>query len=154
MPEITEETLQSWARLSDYSDSHGALEACVALDAAIAEIRRLHGEVAALVALANSIPHESYCESMKRANVPQEMCTCAPTALRKVARRTLASLSEAAAARDKRLRAEGAAEALRLLPCSCRTVGTTSEDAAVITCQCCFALSGYEAARLREEAER
>lgn len=68
----------------------------------------------------------------------------------------LANLSQSAAAWREQVKAEGAVEALRPIPCSCRTVGTTSEDAAVITCLRCRAWSYYkaEAARLREEAGR
>jgi hypothetical protein len=38
-------------------------------------------------------------------------------------------------------RAEGAAEALAKVPCTCRTIGTTSEDATTITCERCSGLA-------------
>ena len=36
------------------------------------------------------VPHECYCEAMKRANVPDEMCTCRPESTRRIARAALA----------------------------------------------------------------
>ena len=141
MPEITEETLREWAQLADYTDSHGSLDARVALDAAIAEIRRLRGEIA---------------ERDGQVGALVDVVTRYHEALPSPESTTILANLPAAAARDERLRAETAVEALRLLPCSCRTVGTTSEDAAVITCLRCRLWSYYkaEAARLREEAGR
>lgn len=42
-----------------------------------------------------AVPHERYCESMKRANVPEEICTCLPMSSRKMARSALAAWKEA-----------------------------------------------------------
>lgn len=163
MPEITEETLVQ--RLCDPKQYEDALletkttldtvagssivhEAFRALHAAIAE---RDGQIAVLVEAGKAalrwMTHE---QKDAFSNVCYERCAKCPV------EKAFADPAKYAAARDERLKAEGAAEALRLLPCSCRAVGTNSEDAAVITCQRCFALSGYEAeaARLREEAGR
>lgn len=118
--------------------------------------RRLHatiaerdGQIAALVEAANT---PCRCERWECSQP-----TCGEIHEKVCARcKLLAYLSEAAAAHDERLKAEAAVEALRPIPCSCRTIGTTSEDATVITCLRCRAWSYYksEAARLREEAGR
>lgn len=51
--------------------------------------------VEGLVRALEAVPHELYCESMKRANVPEEMCTCLPMSSRKMARAALAAWKEA-----------------------------------------------------------
>lgn len=56
-------------------------------------------------------------------------------------KRLLANLPQAAAVWREKVKAEGAVEALRKLPCTCRTYGTTSEDSTTITCERCRALS-------------
>ena len=141
MPEITEETLQAWAQLADYTDSHGSLDARVALDAAIAEIRRLRGEIAErdgqVGALVDVVTR--YHEAL-----PSPESTT-----------ILANLSKAAAAHEKRLRAEGAAEAWRSLARNIRADSVFAKSARNPEFLDAFADEEIaEAARLREEAER
>lgn len=144
MAEITEETLTAqvaacsvrWepqledsigVAIGGYRPHNEYCQACKPILWALAEIRRQRGQIEALVDVVKRY-HEAF---------PSPESTT-----------VLANLP-AAAARDKRLKAEGAAEALRPLPCTCRAVGNNSEDAAVITCLRCRALAFYEAEAAR-----
>jgi hypothetical protein len=58
-------------------------------------LNRVNAELARRVqefeAALRKVPHEPYCESMKRANVPDEMCTCKPGSPRGEAQAALAN---------------------------------------------------------------